>query len=96
MRVTNQSNPARRRSSFFILVSWLSARLRWSILEFPQLSLQHAQPKAIVNRIPEDRQQLRLPPSKWVFDSDRLYCLHIDNSTVTELIVREISYIGRN
>jgi len=93
MRATTKNNPARGRSSLFILIAWLSARLRWSVLDFPQLSLQHAQPKAIVNRMPEDRQQFRLPLSKWVFDSDRLYCLHIDNSTVT---VREISYIGRN
>ncbi|MCG8606641.1 hypothetical protein MJD09_16860 [bacterium] len=89
-----QPNHLARRGSLLILVSWLSARLRWSLLEFSALSLPRLQPKAIESRI--NHRQQRLVNCIWFFEKEALHWVPLPTAVSEELVVYRAPELGRN
>jgi hypothetical protein len=76
----------------FLAVSWLLARLWWSI-EITRLTILRVRPKAVINRITQDEQEL--PPCHWVLERNRLYCLGI-SKTSHQIIIKQTPVIKLN
>ncbi|NIR47455.1 hypothetical protein GWO43_03145 [candidate division KSB1 bacterium] len=83
---------ASRKTGFFFIVSWLLARLWWS-LEISRLTIFRIKPRAVINRITQN--QRKLPPCHWVVDRNRLYCISLNEGS-DEMLVTETPSIERN
>ncbi|MFQ5822897.1 MAG: hypothetical protein ACE5JB_02455 [bacterium] len=85
-------NSSKKKGRFYIAISWLLARLWWSI-EISRLTILRIKPKAVINRITQDQREL--PPCHWVLDRNTLYCLGVDDRN-DEMIIRETPLIELN
>jgi len=88
----SQKDFHKRKKFFFLVVSWLLARLWWSI-EVSRLTILRIQPKAVINRISQEEQ--KLPPSHWVFDRNILYCLGV-NEREQRIVIKQSPVIEPN
>lgn len=71
MRAVSTRNPQRGRR-LWLVTSWLIARL-WYGLEMSRLAIFRMLPQARITHV--SRQRLLLPPTSWVCDQPRHYCL---------------------
>ena len=94
MSAVVQPSHLARKGSLFILVSWLSAHLRWSFLEFSAVSLTRLQPKAIESRI--NQRQVRLVDCAWFFEREALHCVPLNAVVSEELVLYRAPELGRN
>ncbi|MFQ5771417.1 MAG: hypothetical protein ACE5HX_12825 [bacterium] len=83
---------SKRKGMFFLAVSWLIARLWWSI-ELSRLTILRVKQKAVISRVAYSKSEL--PICHWVFDRNRLYCVGV-NDEIDEMFIREISHIEQN
>ncbi len=82
----------KRKGLFFFAVSWLIARLWWSI-EISRLTILRVKQKAVISRITYSKREL--PTCHWVLDNNRFYCVGVNNES-DEIFIKEISQIVRN
>ncbi len=73
----------RRGGRLWLVTSWLIARLWWGI-EVSRLAAFRLLPRPRSSRV--TRQQLLLPPTTWVCDEPRTYCLALDEDARNILI----------
>lgn len=82
---------SRSKSILFLIISWLFARVAWSI-EISRLTILRMKPQAAIHRL--NRNEGMLPPSQWVFERNKLYCLNVKaNHTI---LIKEMPAIELN
>jgi hypothetical protein len=87
-----QDKPSSRRGRLWLVTSWLIARLWWSV-EMSRLAVYRMLPKPRTSRV--TRQQLLLPPTTWVCDEPRNYCLAMDE-IARNIVILELPEISPN
>lgn len=82
----------KRKFVLFIIISWLLARLEWTI-ELSRLAIFRILPKAQIHTV--SRIAANLSFSYWTYNSERLSCMNFDSEREVFLIY-ELPPISKN